>query len=101
VKTQKKKISAIKSEQSNKRKRMSEESKGEYSDRCEAGPETEVDPSYDDEEFTFPNKRNTSNITFNSICVGDKYDILDSTNRWCEGEVRATNHFNFKFFINL
>ncbi len=29
-------------------------------------------------------------LMFEDLVVGQQYDILDSTNRWCEGEVQYT-----------
>jgi hypothetical protein len=38
-----------------------------------------------------PRSRKRPVFTVNNIKIGGFYDILDSKNRWCEGEVKINN----------
>ncbi len=74
--------------------------RGDSIDSCDSNePETIEDPS-DDEDYVVPNLNSSRDssplkrsreefgpINFETIAVGKQYDVLDSSNRWCEAEV--------------
>jgi hypothetical protein len=55
---------------------------------------------------TNPTKVNKVPINVFTIVVGDQFDILDSTNRWCEAEVIRPSlcalflHFTFRYLFS-
>lgn len=45
-------------------------------------------PSDDEEEYSkVDQSRNPFGITFENLKIGETYDVLDSTDRWCEAQV--------------
>lgn len=77
------------------------------------GPETDEDPIYvaarrgQTAESVGANSSNmkasidsTNGITYSSISLGDRCDILDQSQRWCEGEVQHfTTIWSLFFYI--
>ena len=48
-----------------------------------------------------PNSKRPREITIHTIAIGDQFDVLDSTNRWCEAEVITLTHTANKYLLAI